>query len=307
MRHRMTQLAMITAVCLAAGIVVAGDGNLRYSITVYKFDNEAGWSGRWSIGDGVQTLMTDALQDSGEFIVLGDNEMRAAAMAEQDFAASGRTAGGKKSAKRGRMTPAQLLVRGSITHVQSSTTGGSGGISFKGIRLGGSKDSAEVNMTIYLVDAETGQVRASTEVVGKSDRKGLDLGYYGSKLGGLTGGVSGFKKDNVGKAVADAVAQSVEFLSEQLDGIQWEGSVVLVKDSLIVINRGEREGVASGMTFKVGGVEELVDPDTGEVLDTMMTTVGSVEVSSVKEKVAYCKALEGADKIERGMTVFRKD
>ncbi|MEZ4605044.1 MAG: CsgG/HfaB family protein [Desulfobacterales bacterium] len=53
---------------------------------------------------------------------------------------------------------------------------------FQGIRIGGSKDSAEVNITMYLVEAETGQVKASTKVVGKSDRKGLSLGYHGSGL-----------------------------------------------------------------------------------------------------------------------------
>ncbi|MEZ4576982.1 MAG: hypothetical protein R2861_01605 [Desulfobacterales bacterium] len=42
-----------------------------------------------------------------------------------------------------------------------STTGGSGGFSFQGTRIGGSKDSAEVNITMYLVEAETGQVKAS--------------------------------------------------------------------------------------------------------------------------------------------------
>ena len=120
--------------------------------------NEAGWHGKWDVGDGFSAIMTDALQNSGRFIVLGDKDMRGEAMAEQDLVAGGRTARGAKAAKMGRMTPAQLLVRGSITHVQSSTTGGRGGLSFKGIRVGGSGDKAEVNVTIYLVDSETGQV-----------------------------------------------------------------------------------------------------------------------------------------------------
>jgi curli biogenesis system outer membrane secretion channel CsgG len=103
-------------------------------------------------------------------------------MAEHDFAQSGRTAGGEKTPKMGRMTPAQLLVRGSITHVQDSTTGGSGGLSFKGIHFGGGKDTAEANITMYLVNAETGQVKTSTKVVGKFGRKGFSIGYFGSAL-----------------------------------------------------------------------------------------------------------------------------
>lgn len=282
----------------------SGKGGLRYTITVTKFENEAGWSGRWDIGHGFTTIMTDLLNTSGKFIVLGDAEMRKEAMAEQDLAATGRMAGGKKTPQVGRMTPAQLLVRGSITHVQEGTTGGGGGLNFQGVRLGGSKENAEVNITMYLVDSETGQVKASTKVVGKSAKRGLNVGYHGSALGGLTGDLAGMKNDNVGKACEDAVKQGVEFLTKQLDTIQWEGSVVLVKPDSIMINRGMREGVAVGAKFSVGKTEKVVDPDTGETLDTSMTKVGTVEVADVKEKISTCKIVDGGDKMEKGMTVM---
>jgi hypothetical protein len=161
-----------------------------------------------------------------------------------------------------------------------------------------------MNITIYLVDSETGQVKASTKVVGKSGRRGIRVGYHGSKLGGLRGDFAGFKKDNVGKACQDAINQAVKFLIKQLKDIPWEGSIVLVKSGKIILNRGTREGVKVGNKFKVGKVEEIVDPDTGEVLDSEMTKVATVEVTKVKEKVSYCKALDGAGKITKGMTVF---
>lgn len=279
-------------------------GNLRYTITVSKFKNEAGWHGRWDLGDGFQTIMTNILYESGYFIVLGDSEMRNEAISEQDFAASGRTAKGKKSPKIGRMTPAQLLVRGSITHVQDQTSSGGGGLSFKGITIGGSKGQAEMNVTIYLVDSETGQVKASTDIIGQSGRKGFTLGYHGSDLGGLTGNIGGSKKDNVGKAAEDAVGQAVQFLIQQLESIPWEASVILIKGDKIIINRGSREGVQVGQRFKVGGVEELVDPDTGEVLDSEMTEVATIEVTRTKEKIAYCTATAGGG-VVKGMSVFK--
>lgn len=277
-------------------------GNLRYSITVTQFENRANWSGRWNLGQAFTEIMTDTLQQSGWFIVLGDKEMRGEAMAEQDFAASGRVAKGKKAPKIGRMTPAQLLVKGAITHVQASTTGGSGGINIKGFRLGGSKDRAEINVTIYLVDSETGQVKASKSVVGQSNRTGLSFGYHGS--GPVTGGLSGFKKDNVGKATEHAIAQAVQFLIAQLEDVPWEGTVMLAKEDKIIINRGEREGVTIGQRFTVGEIEELVDEDTGEVLDVDMTEAGIIQVTQVKEKIAYCEPL-GCDfgAIKKGMTI----
>ncbi len=296
--------SVLSAAAQEAVAADAARGNLRYSITVSKFNNEASWSGQWDIGSGFATIMTDALQSSGKFIVLGDAEMRGAALSEQDLASSGRMAGGKKAPATGNMTPAQLLVRGSVTHVQGSTTGGGGGLNFKGIRLGGAKDNAEVNITMYLVDSRTGQVRASTKVVGKSAKRGLNVGYSGSSLGGLTGAAGGHMNDNVGKACADAVAQGVTFLTQQLEKIPWQASVALAKGEKIALNRGTRDGVSLGMRFDVGEAEEVVDQDTGELIDSSLTTVGLLEVTEVKEKIAYCKALKGGEAIAKGMSAF---
>ena len=291
----MKKLTALALAALASAAVFAEGGNLRYSITVNKFENKANWRGQWELGDAWGTIFTDQLVQSGKFIVLGEADMRGAAMQEQDLAASGRTAGGNKAPKMGRMTPAQLLVKGAITHVQE-TKGGGGGFGFKGITLGGDAGSAEINITIYLVDSATGQVKASKSVIGKSGKKGLSLGYHGSALGGLTGDIGGFMKDNMGKAAMDACNQALEFLIGQLDSIPWEGSVSLVKADKLIINRGTREGVAVGMKFDVGKVEEVVDEDTGEVLDSELTKIGTVTVTEVKEKICYTTPLEGAEK-----------
>ena len=127
-------------------------------------------------------------------------------------------------------------------------------------------------------------------------KKGISLGYHGSKLGGLTGDIGGFMKDNMGKAAMDACNQALEFLVAQLDSIPWEGSVSLVKSDKLIVNRGTREGVEVGMKFDVGKVEEIVDEDTGEVLDSELTKIGTVTVTEVKEKICYTTALEGAEK-----------
>ena len=292
----MKKTAVAGIVALAAFAAFAQGGNLRYSIMVNKFENKAGWNGRWDLGNAWGEILTDQLVQSGRFIVLGEADMRGAAMQEQDLAASGRTAGGKKAPKMGRMTPAQLLVKGAITHVEENKSGGGGGFGFKGITIGGSGGSAEINVTIYVVDSATGQVKGSKSVVGTSGKRGLRLGYHGSALGGLTGDLGGFDKDNVGIATTDAINQAVQYIIAQLESIPWEGSVALAKPDKLIINRGSREGVAAGMKFNVGKVEELVDDDTGEVLSREMTTIGTVTVTEVKEKIAYTTPLAGAEK-----------
>jgi hypothetical protein len=227
--------------------------------------------------------------------------MRNAAMAEQDLAASGRTAGGGKAPVTGQMTPAQLLVKGAITHVQDSTTGGGGGIGVGRLRVGGAKDKAEINATIYLVDSTTGQVKASTSVTGVAGRKGAAVGYSGNGWGGDVGG---FKKDNVGRAVEDAIAESVTWLTSQLEDVPWTGSVAMIQGEQVYVNRGSREGVTAGQEFVVGSANVIRDPDTGEVLDSEVQEVARLKAVSVKEKLAICDVVSGkAASVQKGMMV----
>lgn len=303
MRNTWKVLGVIALVATLPVIAAAqtSSGGLRYSITVSKFENRAGWAGQWDIGDAWGLVLTDMLSQTGKFIVLGESDMRQEAMGEQDLAASGRTAGGGKAPATGQMTPAQLMVKGAITHVQDSTAGGGGGLSIGRVRVGGSGGKGEVNATIYVVDSTTGQVMASTSVVGVSTKKGASLGYSGSGWGGDVGG---FKNDNVGKAVEAACAQAVEFLTAQLPSIPWTGAVVMVKDGQVYVNRGSREGVAVGQSFVIGDMEIIRDPDTGETLDTSMTEVARVQVAQVKEKLSICSVVSGsAADVGKGMGV----
>jgi curli biogenesis system outer membrane secretion channel CsgG len=297
-------MIIVAAVCAAVPATAQeATGGLRFTVTVTKFENQAGWHGQWDLGNAWDTVLTDMLNQTGKFIVLGETDMRAAALDEQDFAASGRTAGGKKAPVTGQMTPAQLLVKGAITHVQGDTGGGGGGIRVKGFKIGGGGGKGEVNATIYIVDSTTGQVVASKSVVGTHKRKALGVGY---NAGGWGAAFGGHTNDNVGLAVQDACAEAVNFMIEQLPNISWTGSVVMVKDGKVYVNRGSREGVSVGQTFTVGDVEVLRDPDTGEVLDESMTEVARLTVSQVKEKLAICDVTSGnGAAVSKGMTIHQ--
>ncbi|HEY9155263.1 MAG TPA: CsgG/HfaB family protein [Opitutaceae bacterium] len=197
------------------------------------------------------------------------------------------------------MSPAQLLIKGEITHFQAQTQGGGGGIGIKGFRIGASGDQAEINVVIYVVDSTTGQVVASKRVVGVAKNSGLSLGFANKDWGADLGG---FKKTNVGKAVEAAIDQGVAFIVSQIQNLPWTGTVILTKGNQVWINRGAREGVQAGQTFKVGTTEVLRDPNTGETLDTSMTVKGEIKVDTVREKVAICSIVSGSG-IDRGMGV----
>ena len=173
----------------------------------------------------------------------------------------------------------------------------------RGLRLGGSAAQSEVNITVYLVDSATGQVKASTNVTGISNRRGVAVGYYGPR--GVSGDLGGFLDDNVGKACQDAVAQAVEFLASQVGGLQWQGTVMFADEERIIINRGTREGVSKGMRFKAGREEKLFDPDTGELLHVSISRVGEIEVYEAMERVSYARPISGAGLIEKDMIVLQ--
>ena len=84
---------------------LAKEEGLRYSVAVSKFENRANWRGQWNLGDAWGAVLTDSLQKTGRFIVLGETDMRREALEEQDFAVSGRAAGGGKTVVTGQMAP----------------------------------------------------------------------------------------------------------------------------------------------------------------------------------------------------------
>lgn len=303
--NKIALVALIIASVLPAAVradgpppAPAAGGGLRFSIAVTKFENHATYSGPLQLSDTWGSMLTDSLQQSGYFIVLGEAEMRDAAMKEQDFAKSGREAGGDKAPATGFMTPAQLLIKGDITNFQT-TSGQHGGFGVAGFNIGMGGDTAEINAVIYVVDSTTGQVVASKKVIGTAKSSGLSVGYTDRDWGGDIGG---FKKTNVGTAVEKAIDDAVAFIVTQIPNLHWSGNVILVNGTHIYINRGSREGVSAGQVFKVGSSEILRDPATGETLDVAFTEKARIHVDTVKEKIAICSVVSG-DGIANGMSV----
>jgi len=305
--HKFAVLTCLAALCLST---VRADkttgpgptparGGLRYTIAVTKFQNHSSYAGQFALADTFGAVLTDSLLQTERFIVIGEADMRLAALAEQESVTSRQAAGGDKAPVAGNLTPAQLLVKGEIMNFQDGTAGSTGGIGIGGLRLGAASRTAEINAVIYFVDSTTGQVKASKKVVGKIKSSSKTIGL---SKGLLDGDLGSFKQTNVGKAMDAAVDQAVAFCIAQLETLPWTANVILLRDDKIYFNRGRREGVAVGQVFKVGTAEILRDPGTGEVLDNNFTETAQIRVESIKEKLAICTLIAGSG-IEKGMAV----
>ena len=55
---------------------LASESGLKYTIAVSKFKNKSNWRGQWNLGDAWGAVLTDSLNQTGRFIVLGEKDMR---------------------------------------------------------------------------------------------------------------------------------------------------------------------------------------------------------------------------------------
>jgi len=267
-------------------------------VAVSNFENKTSYSGQWKLDNGMADQLTDALIQSGEFVVL-ERQTLSDVMNEQDLAQSGRMMK-SKSAKTGKLTSSQILVKGTVTEFQAKSEGSSSGINMFGLKLGSNSGDAHVGIIIRLIDTTTGQVLDSKRVEGKAESGGFE---FGLDLGGIGFGTDSFQNTPMGKATQMAIDEAVEFISAKLRGIPFKGRIIQVKNEDIYLSAGKRNGSSVGDTFTVFSVgEELIDPDTGEILGSEEEELGTVKIYAVKEKYSKAKMGSGAI-VKRGDTI----
>ena len=289
-------LTMALFLCAAASIDASPRGSLRYTIVVDKFENAT--DNPRALGNEWSTLLTSKLHESGHFIVVAQSDMQLKALNEQIRGGSGTTAQGRKTAVRGQMTPAQLLVKGVITHLKEGASDQGGGWGFGDIRINAGRAKTEVRATLQMIDASTGALVAAKDFVGSTQKGGFSLGHRSG------GDVKMAKDDNVHAAFEQAISHAIKWMVEQLPSVQWRGTVVKVDKDRIIVNRGSREGVSVGDEFIVGESEILRDPDTGEVIDEVVHERARIKVVQVSERTSVCSVLSGSSgQIVERMTI----
>lgn len=224
---------------------------------------------------------------------------------EQDFGASGRVAK-PSAAKIGQILGAQYLVEASITEYVPDAAkfgiggggigGGGGGI------IGISRQRAELAINIRIINATTSEIVASVQKRGWAATWGLGTGGGGVGSGGAGGGgMSGFSKTPIGRAAQSCMAKAVYEVVRKIKDKPWQGGVMLVKDDKVYVNAGENLGMKPGMVLSVlSKGEELVDPDTGLVLGSETTPIGSVVVQEVKENYSVATVQDGCEGAKKG-------
>jgi curli biogenesis system outer membrane secretion channel CsgG len=183
-------------------------------IAISRFTDKTGkgwWTGE--IGDGMTEMLSTALFNTNRYIVL-ERQTLQDVMAEQDLGAAGRI---KKetAAPIGQIEGAELLVTGAVTEFEPGSSGIGMGIGggrrmvgvFGGI-LGGIRKS-HVAIDLRVIDTRTSRLVAATSVEGTA----TDFNLGGLVVGShVVGGLGGYSKTPVEKAVRVALSETVNFI-----------------------------------------------------------------------------------------------
>lgn len=191
---------------LVTGSALAGD---RPSVGVSEFRNDtsAGW---WygGAGNDLAAMLTNELAGMEKFKVVERSKLDAV-LDEQDLADSGRISK-KTGAKIGKITGAQYLVFATVSAFETDVKGTGGGVSFRGVSLGGKKEDAYMAVDLRVVDTTTGEVAFTRTVEARASSGGLNVGLY---RGGFGGNMSKYEKTPTGKAIRAVVMEISEYLA----------------------------------------------------------------------------------------------
>ncbi len=255
---------------------------------IYKSQNRAYTSE--DVGRKLTEMLTTALFDTGRFVILERQNIGDV----RDEIAIGAELGNEKTAvKKGSVLGAQILVRAAVTEFENTSSGKMGGISIKGIRVGGKQGKSKVVIDVRMYDSSSSQILYNAKADGDSTSQG---GAIALSIGSLGVGAGAEKNDPIERATRNAIEKAVIFIVEKMEVVPWEGRVATVKeDGMIYVNRGTDDGLRVGdklIVYKAG--EAIIDPETDAVIGREEDVrLGTTSVSWVDKRLCRIDALEG--------------
>jgi len=204
---RIPWIIVATALLFA---VFAGTGFAQEKprMGVLRFTNHtsAGW---WtgSVGTELSDMLASELVSTRSFQVLDRKDIDAV-LGEQDLSDTDRIDPATK-VKMGNLKGAKYLVAATVSAFEENVKGTGGGVSFKGIRLGGQKDKAYIAVDLKVIDTETGEIvdTRTIEAEAKGQALAAGLSYKGFSIHG-----NDYKETPAGKAIRACIIYISEYL-----------------------------------------------------------------------------------------------
>jgi curli biogenesis system outer membrane secretion channel CsgG len=296
----LTGLYLPTLVLPAAAQVQIAQAQPRIRIAVLDFEYAStgqtwAWWGGIAPSQGVSDLLTNKLVDGGAYTLIERSRIQAV-LQEQNLGASGRI-DASTAAQVGRILGADAVVMGSITRYNVNE--GSSGMSILGVGSNRRRVTADVQLTARLVNTTTSEIIATAEGQGEAQQRSGGL-----SIGGLFS--QGSSNNNTDELISNAAQAAVEQLSGVLtskasemggatSGVPSVSALVAdVAGSSVIINKGSSDGFRVGMTLSIERVtREVKDPATGQVIRTVTSPVGQIELTSVDGRSSEGRVVSG--------------
>lgn len=169
---------------------------------------------------GLRDMLTTAMVQSKRYRVLERQNLDSI---KQEMALTGQGYTDKTGKTKGKIKGADLLVMAAITGWDPATSGAGGG--FGGGYLGkatalfaaakGAYKKSSMAMDIRIVDTSTSEVLAATRVEGEGKTVNIGAGLVAlTGSGGMGGGLGGFAKTPMEKAIRTCIYNAVKFIAE---------------------------------------------------------------------------------------------
>jgi hypothetical protein len=267
-------------------------------VAIIEFKNKVeGWHWGWyKAGEAVQDMFVTELVKKGSYRVI-EREQLQALMQEKNLSLSG-DIDPRTAVKAGKLLGVEYLITGALTELGEAHRGVNvpGGL-FGGpnVRVGSNKMDAAVDARCF--NTSTGEiVWAESAKDSTSDSK-----VY---VNGAGGGVDDQRKlDRLLRPIVVKLAESLSqksLASSGMGGVDdasgLVGKIAKADGGTLYLNVGSDGGVKEGDTFSVYRVGEVIkDPDTGEVLGSNESKVGTIRITAVKgPRLSTATAVSGS-------------
>ena len=285
------------ALGFAAACALAAEPSLpgpKRAVVVDKFQSNSQFDaayGSWDVGGGLAAMLTTALQQSGQFVVLERASM-GSIIFEQELK-SNNVANPETGPKLGQVAAAQFVVVGAVTEFGVQDKGGSFNIGIGGAvkgnplssLLGGKHAEGAVAFDLRIIDTSTTQVVQTVKVKEPISQTSFNasVDYKAMNMGG-----DQFDNTPLGEASRKAIDRAVAEIISTAAREPWHALLVDYDGKEAVINAGRNAGVKAGDRFNVERIaQKLTDPATGEVLSVKRVSLGTLEVTNVEDKVSF--------------------
>ena len=234
--------------------------------------------------ESLDSQLIDRVNATRKFDVLSRSDM-ADIIKEQDLGASGNV-DAKTAAQAGKLTGAKYLLVCTVDdfddYVEKAV--------FEGTGQTATKRVFRFSIVGKLYDSTTGKLIESANFqTGNDEFKQIQMERsYTVKSGELS--------DDMMVAIARSMAEKI---ANHIVDVIYPAKILIRRDNIVTINRGEGGGMKEGDLYNVFAQgEELKDPDTGEVLGREEVKVGKVKITQVGAKTTQAEVMDdqGIDK-----------